>query len=283
MILSFHPIFVADKNIICAGRQPDNSDLSAIKEADAVILPQGCSKLLYSMAKNNCQHVFPNFDARFQYPGKIDQISLFQKTNTPHPKTETFLTVNAFYRRFGPSPDCSMFHFPFVFKFDWGGEGELVYLVPSLHELNRLIGIAKEYERTGQSGFLFQETVHTGGRSLRISVIGQRFISFWRVLDEDNGFLANISKGAKIDHNSFPELQETARQSVFNFCKRTKINLAGFDILYSFDTSGNPETLPLFLEMNYFFGRRGLGGSETFYGILIHEIKHWLNEIGLAT
>jgi ribosomal protein S6--L-glutamate ligase len=39
MILSFHPLISADKNILCAGRNPNNHDLEAIKHADAVILP----------------------------------------------------------------------------------------------------------------------------------------------------------------------------------------------------------------------------------------------------
>ena len=38
MIVSFHPLFEADKNIISAGREPDADDLAAIKAADAVIL-----------------------------------------------------------------------------------------------------------------------------------------------------------------------------------------------------------------------------------------------------
>jgi ribosomal protein S6--L-glutamate ligase len=57
MILSFHPCFVADKNIICAGRSPDADDLAAIKAADAVVLPQGCYKSLYEMARGNCTNI----------------------------------------------------------------------------------------------------------------------------------------------------------------------------------------------------------------------------------
>jgi len=80
MILSFHPCFEADKNILCAGRDPDLDDLAAIKLADAVILPQGCKKSLYEMAEQNCEHVFPDYKARFSFPGKTGQIKLFQET-----------------------------------------------------------------------------------------------------------------------------------------------------------------------------------------------------------
>ena len=90
MILSFHPIIEAHENIICAGRLPDDSDLSAIKRADAVILPQGCSEVLYRMARLNCPHVFPNLDVRFDFPGKRGQIQLFRKLGIEHPRTEIF-------------------------------------------------------------------------------------------------------------------------------------------------------------------------------------------------
>lgn len=282
MVLSFHPIFTADKNIVCAGRNPDNNDLSAIQKAKAVILPQGCSEALYTMAKNNCPNIFPNFDARFQYPGKINQIALFQNTNTTHPKTETFNAVNAFNKKYGLPNDTAQFTFPVVFKFDWGGEGDMVYQVLSLAELTRLLEKAKEFEKTGQSGFLIQETIPSKGRSLRVNVIGQQLVSYWRILDNGNGFQANLSKGAEIDHDSLPELQEVAKKTVADFCRKTKINLAGFDILFSFDNQGSSEGDPLFLEINYFFGRQGIGGSEKFYDILIQEINIWLKGLGLS-
>jgi ribosomal protein S6--L-glutamate ligase len=282
MILSFHPCFIADKNIICAGRKPDVNDLAAIEEADAVILPQGCSELLYAMAKNNCSHVFPNFDTKFQYPGKINQIKLFEKTNTKHPKSETFPEASDLKAKYGQLPNVPGFPFPLVFKFDWGGEGDLVYSVSSLQELNRLLIKAEKFEETGQSGFIIQEYISSKGKSLRINVIGQRLISFWRILENDNEFQSNLSKGANIDYDLYPELQKVAKKSVFDFCQSTGINLAGFDILFSFNTFETKKTEPLFLEINYFFGRRGLGGSEKFYDMLIEEIHSWLNGLGLS-
>ena len=38
---------------------------------------------------------------------------------------------------------------------------------------------------------------------------------------------------------------------------------------------------PLFLEINYYFGRRGLGGSENYYQLLHQAIRDWLEEEGL--
>jgi len=60
MIVSFHPLLEADRNIICAGRQPNREDLAAIRAADAVILSQRCYRALYEIARENWLHVFPN-------------------------------------------------------------------------------------------------------------------------------------------------------------------------------------------------------------------------------
>ena len=87
MILSYHPCSEADKNIICAGRNPDDDDLALIQAADALILPQGCYESLYQMARGNCPNIFPDYDVRFRYPGKIGQVRLFQETDVAHPKS----------------------------------------------------------------------------------------------------------------------------------------------------------------------------------------------------
>ena len=96
MILSFHPCFSGDRQIFCAGREADEKDLAAIRSADAVILPQGCRPSLHAMARENCPHVFPNYDARFAYPRKSGQVSLFRRIGVSHPRTEIYETVDAF-------------------------------------------------------------------------------------------------------------------------------------------------------------------------------------------
>ena len=270
MIVSFHPLFEADKNIICAGRKPDSGDLAAIKSAHAVILPQCCYKSLYYMARDNCAYVFPNYDARFKYPDKIGQIKLFQKKKVLLPKTVTFHNTELFAKE-RPSLD-----FPFVFKFDWGGEGENVYLIKSVEDLQEVLQKAAIYEKTGQAGFLIQEYIPSQNRSLRVVVINRKIITYWRVLKNREGFCSNLSQGAVIDFDADPDLQEMAVVSVKNFCRQTKINLAGLDILFSSEAEKKE---PLFLEINYFFGRQGLGGSEKYYELLMAEIRRWVESI----
>ena len=275
MILSFHPLFEGDRQIICAGRDPNEKDLAAIKAAKAVVLPQGCRESLYLMAKNNCPFVFPNYDTRFTHPGKLKQTELFVTTGVPHPKTIIFENVCSFSNRH-PSPKADLpFNLPFVFKFDWGGEGDFVFLIDSFDQLTSLLGLAVKYERSGQKGFMFQEFINCGNRSLRVVVIYETMLSYWREHGE-NEFYANLSKGATVNKNADPLLCAAAEKEVKKFCDKTAINLAGFDLIYSQDAT---HPIPLFLEINYFFGRKGLGGSERYYALLMDEINKWLNHL----
>jgi len=278
MILSYHPCFEGDKSLLCAGREPGADDLAAIKAADAVILPQGCRQSLYEMAHSNCTNVFPNFDARFNYPGKIGQARLFKEKRVAHPKTEIFLNLDAFSTHYVGFPEKPDPDFPFVFKFDWGGEGEQVYLIQSSSEFQSVLQTAGSFEKSGHTGFVLQEYIPSQNRSLRVVVIGQTITSYWRIQENAHCFGTHLAKGAVIDAESNPELQAAAMSSVKNFCILTGINLAGFDILFSQESKNNAL---FFLEINYYFGRRGLGGSEKFYETLIAEIKKWIDSLGI--
>jgi ribosomal protein S6--L-glutamate ligase len=273
MIVSFHPLFEADKNIICAGRQPNKADLSAIRAADAVILSQGCYRALYEMARDNCPHVFPNYDARFEYPGKINQIRLFRKFKISHPASEIFSDVVSFQQQHGETPATLSVDFPVVLKLDWGGEGETVYLVKSAGELREILQKITEYETSGQAGFILQDYIPSNRRTLRVVVLGRQVISYWRIQENNDGFYGNLSKGAIIDSEAQPELQHKAVALVKYLCQKTGINLAGFDVIFS-SANGDPD--PMLLEINYFFGRKGLGGSENYYRMLLAEIRNWL-------
>jgi ribosomal protein S6--L-glutamate ligase len=278
MIVSFHPLFEADENIICAGRDPDMSDLAAIKEAAAVILPQGCRQSLYEMAHNNCEQVFPNYDARFQYPGKIGQIQLFREAQIPHPETETFQTIASFRNKYGLKPRRLPFQLPFVFKLNWGGQGDTVYLITSFDALQERLQQVEIFEKSGHFGFLLQEYIPNRNRTLRVVIIGQQFKAYWRIQKTNDRFLTNLSKGAVLDFESDQDLQTKAVVGMENFCEITGINLAGVDVIFS---TKHKEKTPYLLEINYFFGRHGLGGSEAYYRILQHEIHCWLERIGL--
>lgn len=281
MILSFHTCIVSDVNIICAGRPPGDEDVAAIKKARAVILPQGVTEQLYRLCRIHCPHVFPNYDARFDYPGKLGQIRLFQENKVPFPSTVLFSDITAYQKALANGKaDTLPFDFPCVLKLNEGGEGEGVFLLKDQKDLDTALGQAMQMERSGQKGFLLQAHIPNEGRTLRVVVIGKQFFSYWRVQDNKDVFQSNLRTGARIDHNLSPELQEAAIASARDFCRRTGINLAGFDFLFPQDTA---EPQPLFLEINYFFGRRGLGGSFKYYRLLERAVEEWLvKECGLT-
>ncbi len=283
MILSFHPCIAADKNRICAGRDPDATDLALVKAVDAVILPQGCSRLLYEMTRRHCRHIFPDYDARFTYPDKISQIRLFEKSAVLFPETETFTNVAAFAEKYGRRPYQVRFEYPYVFKFNWGGEGETVCRIACGQDLLNILEIARKYEKTGQSGFLLQKYYRTGNRSLRVVVIGDTFHSYWRIQQENINFIAGVSRGAAIDSVLDKDLQNIGIDTVKFFCKKTGINLAGFDLIFSSEAvAGNEMKQPLLLEINYFFGRKGLGGSNRYYAMLDEAVQRWIDGLGLS-
>ena len=69
------------------------------------------------------------------------------------------------------------------------------------------------------------------------------------------------------------EVQKRVNPYLDKLCRQTGINLAAIDLLI-------PKIeKPLFLEINYYFGRKALGGSDRFYQLLDKTIKEWLKAI----
>ncbi|MGD9209905.1 MAG: hypothetical protein PVI90_03980 [Desulfobacteraceae bacterium] len=280
MIVSFHPCFEADLNLICAGRKPGPSDLAAIRQAKAVILSQGCSEQLYRMARKNCPHVFPCWDAKFNYPGKNGQIKLFRKYNISHPQTFLFKDLADFQDKMSRRNNPPSLPYPFVLKLNWGGEGEGVFFISSEEKLRIKIKKIEAFETSGHKGFMIQNFVPCANRSLRVVVIGEQILSYWRVQENKNTFFSHVSKGAHIDYDSNSDLQHAGQMAVKNVCLKTGINLAGFDLLFpeKSKTLANPA---FFIEINYFFGRSGLGGSDAYYVLLAEEIQKWIKKLNI--
>jgi ribosomal protein S6--L-glutamate ligase len=276
MILSFHPIIVADENIICAGRDPDEGDLAAIRKANAVILPQGCTQPLYRMATANCEHVFPNLDVRFDFPSKSGQVRLLDKLGVAHPETTYFESVAAFQRSVGTIV------YPAVIKYDWGNQGDTVFKADDSGQLAAVLDKAAACEATGQCGFLVQKYIQADHGALRVVLIATRKFAYWRVPQSPDMFGTHVDSGARIDTTYGPDLQQAAIAVVEQMGRQTGLQLAGFDFIFDQRDLERGLIRPLMLEINYFFGRTGLGGSEAYYRILEAEIDTWLAGIGLS-
>ncbi|MBW2023415.1 MAG: hypothetical protein JRI51_11280 [Deltaproteobacteria bacterium] len=133
-------------------------------------------------------------------------------------------------------------------------------------------------ERSGNCGFITQDFVPCGARALRVVKIGGKVFSYWKISPDPKQVIATISHGARIDHNLSAPLQEKGKREAKDFCEKAQIDLAAIDLIFPEECS---EPRPLFLEINYYFGRRGLGGSERYYEILFEEVGKWLEERGL--
>jgi ribosomal protein S6--L-glutamate ligase len=270
MLLSFNPVIKGD--LFLWERAPwDDEVLSAIRRAGAIVLPQAVSREFYWLCRRNCEKVFPNYDLRFTWEGKMGDTLLFWSYRVPHPRTVVYPLVESLL---GDHPEMMparrLPDFPFVIKAAEGGGGSCTWLIHGRDDLARIVDLLQRRELEGFHGFVIQEYLADLTRDLRVVVIGKTILSYWRC---GSGFLHNVARGGEIDTDADDHLQERGRQAVRSLCSRTGINLAGFDLVYPAEDAD-----PVFLEINYTFGRAGLGGSEVFYSHLRKCVREWLRE-----
>ncbi len=270
-VLSMHPVIKGDA--FSWDRAVLDRDLfRAIKEADAVILPQTVERELYCLCSRICPTVFPNYDLRFQWEGKTGDTLAFWTYDANHPYTLVFPRVETLVgkhdcmkHRVPPLPP-----YPFVLKGAHGGGGSRVWLIEDEWALKAKLQTLLQYELHGRCGFVIQEFLAGLERDLRVVVIGDRLVSYWRT---SRNFRHNVARGGEIDAESDQDLQEAGRKIVKRFCLQTGVNLAAFDLVFPAGDTG-----PLFLEINYTFGRTGLGGTENFYMLLQEAVDRWLQD-----
>jgi ribosomal protein S6--L-glutamate ligase len=273
MILSFHPCLVADVQIILADRQLSAEDRRLIRSADAIILPQTCAPALYKTCAASEAPLFPDYGVRFRYPGKVGQSLLFEKLKIPHPATRRWPTARRF--RDSMNEESAPPHeFPFLLKADESHEGDGVLFVNDKPSLDTAL---LRLEKLGSALFISQELVPCRGNVLRAVVLHKEIITYWKRTDPFHGVIATVSHGSRVDKKWKPELQAKGRAQAGWICEKTGINLAAFDFVFPMNS---PERQPLILEINYYFGRRGLGGSIRYYRLLLKAIQGWLEEYG---
>jgi ribosomal protein S6--L-glutamate ligase len=277
MILSFHPCFLGDTLVILGDGTLDSHDLRHIQTAEIIILPQYCPLELYEACKSSSAQIFPNYDVRFEYPGKIGQSLLFKKYECPHPETLQWTSVRAFKEADEGEGDFPH-RMPFLIKGNDAHEAEGIYTVAHKSALETSLEDLKRLEGLESSGFISQRLIPAEGNVLRVVVIGSRTISYWKRAQATGQLITTISRGAEIDREWKPDLQKKGKIETERLVAATGINLAAIDFIFDL-TQPNPR--PLFLEVNYIFGRRGLGGSMRFYRLLSQALQEWLIERGV--
>jgi ribosomal protein S6--L-glutamate ligase len=276
MILSFHSCFLADTQIILGDGVLDAHDRRHIEAADVIILPQTCPLELYQACKKASALLFPNYEARFEYPGKIGQSRLFKDIGLPHPKTKPWPSVKVF-RDKHPKDTPFPREVPFIIKADKTHEAEGVHIVQDPSTLESALKAMERMESSGLPGFVSQEWIETEGNVLRVVIMGKNLRSYWKRAQDSGEKVAAISRGARIDENWRPDLQEKGKAQTQRLSAATGINLAAIDFVFPFSHTDPP---PLFLEVNYAFGREGLGGSQSFYLLLFEVLQEWMEEMG---
>ncbi|MBN1102056.1 MAG: hypothetical protein JXL84_01440 [Deltaproteobacteria bacterium] len=274
MILSFHPCFAADAQIILGDREITREDLSLIEDAEAILLPQGCPVTLYRAVETCPGVVFPNYDMRFRYTGKRGQSVLFERMGWPHPATMRWGSVRDFRDYLRHSGDLPH-RMPFFLKRDLSHEGTGVYLIG---EMTRIEFVLREIERCGDSGFISQDCIPCDGNVLRVVILGRKALSYWKRPERADELVISAGRNAWIDTQWREDLQEKGRAEALRFSEESGINLAAMDFVFS---TADPAPRPLILEINYYFGRRGLGGSLRYYRLLYDAIHEWLIEQGI--
>lgn len=276
MILSFHPCITADRQVILGSRAPDRREAELAARAEAVVLPQTCPESLFRLCREGGAPCFPSYDLRFAYPGKVGQARLFRERRLPHPETCIWSPMDALVRTVRASGSLPH-RLPFFIKTDSDHEGRGIRLVRSSEEvMSALDELARRKGRTCE-GVVTQSLVHTEGGVLRAVILGRRVVTYWK-WGASAVTPASVSRGARIDPSWRPDLQQMGRTLALEVHQDLGVDLAALDMVFDMTA---PSPRPLVLEINHVFGRRGLGGSETYYRMLFEAVCEWLQEQGL--
>jgi len=276
MIVSFHRRVKGDINLRLTLRGLfTETQAQAIASAHGIVVTQSIKQHQYEFCSARCSHLFPDYSHRFGFEGKYANIELFRRFNAPHPETSCYNSVEDFASRHFRNGEPHL-PFPFVLKADHGGGGWGVFLVADWQELMDRLHFLDDAGSHPTRRFIAQQFVLHKGRDLRVVVVGNNMKAYWRCQQRPGEFRNNVGRGAVINNHLDPELTRKGINCVGDFCSKTGINLAAFDVL--FDRS-HPEPEPLLSEINFFFGRKGLGGSQRFYELLNQAVQEWASRL----
>jgi ribosomal protein S6--L-glutamate ligase len=256
--VSMNPLVSLDENLPNLAPLDDPAVVTLIRSARGVVMPRAASEGRYRRVAALARDWFPNFEPKFAYVGKTKQTILFRRLGVRHPRTFIYRSpagLETAERSRLPLP------YPFVLKGDRGGGGSSVYPVSCLKDLRSALG-----RLPAEEPLLVQEWVHHGGMDLRVVVVGFQMVSYFRV---GRGFYNNICRGGRVDRSLFPERQEAGMAAVAHFCSLTGIQVAGFDLMFP---DAGP---PVFVEINFHFGRKGLGGTPGFRRLFGEAVRAW--------
>jgi ribosomal protein S6--L-glutamate ligase len=258
--VSFRPEIRMEVNLPTFTRVEDPGVIDLLKQATGVLLPSHVAPWMYQSITQHSKAWFPRLDARFAYQGKTKQVDLFRRMGVRHPESFVFDDIAHLmaYLEIHGSP----WPYPLVLKGDLGGGGETVFPIFQAEDFsNHLVRLPKD------KPLLIQRWVEHGGQDLRVVVYGDQAVSYFRV--GGGQFYNNICQGGRLDHHGWPELQKKGRLFARSFCRRAGIDIAGLDLMFP-DADD-----PVFIEINFHFGRKGLGGIKKHQQSIRIAIQSW--------
>lgn len=250
--VSFRPEVEMEENLPPLAAIEDPGTIDLLRRAAGVLLPSHVSPWRYQSITGHAREWFPRLEARFNFRGKTKQVYLFQKMGVRHPETlvfETPVKLQQYLNEQGVP-----WGYPYVLKGDLGGGGDTVFPVYEAKELaGHLLKLPKN------DPLLIQKWVQHGGKDLRVVIYGNHAVSYFRV--GGGRFYNNVCRGGKLDHDGWPQLQRKGIAAVLAFSNRAGIDIAGFDLMFP------DEGEPVFIEVNFHFGRKGLEDEENTRGM----------------
>ncbi len=261
--LSLHHQFHLDANLPALAPL-DEANAELIRNAAGVLMPKYFSPARHRQVAGLAGRYFPDLTARYSYRGKAQQIRLFEEYRLPHPRTLIFEHPQAVKRLF--ETQGRAMDFPYVLKGNSGGGGAKVFCIPDQETFRDRIE-----QLSADEPVLIQERIDHGGMDLRVVLMGRVVRSYFRVGGGD--FYNNVSRGARIEADLYPEKQQQGQAMALDLARSAGIDLAGFDILFPVDGD------PLFLEINFLFGRKGLGGLKGYREMFHQAVQDWMDRV----
>jgi ribosomal protein S6--L-glutamate ligase len=275
-IVSYHPGLVAEENLLLVSQRPlDERDHLAVARAAAVLLPQVCRPDLHALVAGLGKPHFPRPRVHLTLDGKVGNHLLFTRLGLPRPRTLVYpdLACAARAWRDGALAQAGLAP-PLVAKGAGGGEGRNVFMVHDPEELLSLEGALETACPFGPSGLVLQELVDSGGRDLRVLLVGDHQEAYWRI-GQPGEFRNNLSQGGRVERHAWPEEMAAGLELARRLQLAAGLDLAGVDVLVP------PQGQPLLLEINFYFGRQALGGLAALRRLWLAAVRRWLAGLGL--
>jgi ribosomal protein S6--L-glutamate ligase len=262
--VSFRPAIKMEVNLPPFIMVEDPETIDLLRKAAGVLLPLHVSPWTYRSITQHAKEWFPRLETRFRYQGKTRQVHLFRKMGVRHPESLVFdapVSLRTYLDENG-----SPWGYPIVLKGDLGGGGETVFPIYGKEDVPLYL-----QKLPADKPLLIQKWVEHGGKDLRVVIYGDQAVSYFRV--GGGQFYNNVCRGGRLDHGGWPELQQKGISAVQAFSRRAQIDIAGFDLMFP------DEGEPVFIEVNFHFGRKGLGGTREHQKYVLRAIQNWRDHL----